>query len=149
MTFSGSQYPLNIIVLLITCALFSACSSEAQINQSDSAAKGYSDISATDAGALVAKSGVSGGSVRVIDTRTPAEFNRGHIKGALLIDYRASDFKQQLAKLDRDLTYLLHCKSGGRSSRAIATFKELGFSNVVHMPEGYDGWVKAGFPVAN
>lgn len=86
--------------------------------------------------------------VVVIDVRTPEEYAEGHLKGAKNLDFNSPEFREQLAKLDRDRTYLVHCAVGGRSKRSLARFQELGFKSVVHMDGGYEGWVKAGKPVA-
>lgn len=76
----------------------------------------------------------------VIDVRTPEEFAAGHIEGATNINFRSGDFAAQIAKLDKSQPYLLHCKSGSRSARALAEMEARGFENVAHMTEGYDGW---------
>ena len=55
----------------------------------------------------------------VIDVRTPAEWQQGVISGAdLFMDYNSPTFKQQLAKLDKSKTYIVYCRSGGRSAGA-------------------------------
>lgn len=87
------------------------------------------------------------GKIAVLDVRTPREFASAHIKGARLIDFKASDFRDQLARLDRDQTYLVHCAVGGRSTSALAVFQELGFKKVVHLDGGMKAWEKAGEPV--
>lgn len=46
--------------------------------------------------------------VVILDIRTPGEFERGHLAGALNVDYRADDFAEQLGKLDKEATYLVH-----------------------------------------
>jgi rhodanese-related sulfurtransferase len=76
----------------------------------------------------------------VLDIRTPAEFNEGHIPNAVNIDYKADSFESELGKLDRDTTYVMHCRSGRRSANSFETFKKLGFKNVVHMDDGILGW---------
>jgi rhodanese-related sulfurtransferase len=58
----------------------------------------------------------------VIDVRTPEEFAAGHIKGAKNIDFTAGDFKAKISELDRGVTYLMHCQSGGRSGNAMPGF---------------------------
>ncbi|UTW44145.1 rhodanese-like domain-containing protein [bacterium SCSIO 12696] len=85
--------------------------------------------------------------VVVLDIRTPKEFNDAHIAGALNIDYYASDYKQNLAKLDKDTTYLLHCRSGVRSGRSLKLFRELGFKNVIHLDGGIKAWRSGGLPL--
>ncbi|MDB4329274.1 rhodanese-like domain-containing protein, partial [Akkermansiaceae bacterium] len=41
----------------------------------------------------------------IIDIRTPAEFKKGHLKGAKNINYR-EDFEDNLAKLDPSKRYI-------------------------------------------
>ncbi len=84
----------------------------------------------------------------VIDVRTEGEFKAGHVKGGALIDVFDKEFAAKVGKLDRSKTYLVHCKVGGRSTRALATFEKLGFQQVVHMDGGFDAWKAAGLPVA-
>ena len=76
----------------------------------------------------------------VLDIRTPAEFNEGHIPNAVNIDYKADSFESELEKLDRDGTYVMHCRSGRRSANSFETFKKLGFKNIIHMDDGILGW---------
>ena len=85
--------------------------------------------------------------VRVLDIRTPAEFAAGHIQGAKLVDFNASDFKAKLGELDRNQPYLLHCASGRRSTKALETFKALGFQEIIHLDGGFNAWKAAGKPV--
>jgi phage shock protein E len=86
-------------------------------------------------------------SVVVLDIRTPAEFQAGHLEGARNIDFNAPGFAQALGALDRSTTYLVHCASGGRSTRSLPTFAELRFRNVIHLDGGIRGWLGAGKPV--
>ena len=85
--------------------------------------------------------------VVVVDLRTPKEFQGGHIEGAVNIDFTAKDFEKELAKLDREKTYLMHCLSGGRSSASVSVWERLGFKNVFHLGAGSMGWKKAGQPM--
>jgi rhodanese-related sulfurtransferase len=50
----------------------------------------------------------TGDNVVVLDIRTPAEFARGHIKGAININSAGKDRDKQLAALDRSKTYVMH-----------------------------------------
>lgn len=79
----------------------------------------------------------------VIDVRTPEEFEAGHIDGALNINFRSEDFAAEIAKLDKSQPYILHCKTGGRSAKALAEMEAQGFENIAHMVDGYDGWSAA------
>jgi rhodanese-related sulfurtransferase len=85
--------------------------------------------------------------VVVLDLRTPAEFRSGHLAGAKNIDFTEADFEKNLAKLDKGQAYLIHCASGNRSTRSLATFKKLQFKSVVHLDGGIAAWEKAGLAV--
>ncbi len=77
----------------------------------------------------------------VIDVRTPAEWQQGVIAGAdLFIDYNGANFKQQIAKLDKSKTYIIYCRSGGRSAGASQVMSDAGFKNVINMQGGISSW---------
>jgi phage shock protein E len=84
----------------------------------------------------------------VLDIRTPDEFSGGHIAGAVNIDFYAKDFDKKLGELDKSKTYLVHCASGGRSTKSLDKFQHLKFQSVVHLDGGFKAWEKAGKPVA-
>lgn len=96
---------------------------------------------------LEAQSRLSNSAAIVLDIRTPEEFAKGHIPGAVLIDYKSNDFDVRLAALDKSKTYIVHCQSGGRSGRSMSKFEKLGFENILHLKSGYRGWQKAGLPI--
>ena len=77
----------------------------------------------------------------VIDVRTPAEWQEGVIDGAtLFIDFKSSNFKQEIAKLDKSKTYVVYCRSGGRSAGASQVMIDSGFKNVFNMEGGIMSW---------
>jgi rhodanese-related sulfurtransferase len=90
---------------------------------------------------------IAEGKTVIVDVRTAEEFKDGHIKGAKNIDVMSDDFEAQLAKLDKTQPTLVHCQAGGRSSRALKTFEKLGFTQVIHLDDGFGGWEAAGKPV--
>jgi rhodanese-related sulfurtransferase len=83
----------------------------------------------------------------VLDLRTPAEYAAGHLDGARLIDYNSPQFAEELARLDREQLYLVHCASGRRSTAALETFRQLGFKHIIHLDGGLRAWQAAGNPV--
>jgi phage shock protein E len=85
--------------------------------------------------------------VTVLDIRTAEELKDGRIKGAQNIDFMDDDFEKNIAALDRSKTYLVHCQSGGRSTKSLDVFKRLGFKSIIHMDGGMKAWNKAGLPV--
>lgn len=82
----------------------------------------------------------------VLDVRTRREFDTSHLEGATRIDFLSGDFKEKAAKLDRDRAYLVHCRSGRRSTAAVELLKELGIARIYHLDGGIQAWRAAGLP---
>ncbi|MCB9816901.1 rhodanese-like domain-containing protein [Candidatus Nomurabacteria bacterium] len=82
--------------------------------------------------------------VVLLDIRTPEEYDGGHIEGAANIDFYAADFDTQLAKLDRDVSYAIYCRSGNRTGQTLSKMRKLGFTNVVDLTGGIVTWEQAG-----
>ena len=82
----------------------------------------------------------------LLDVRTPGEFSRERLGGAMLIDYRAPGFRQKVADLDRTKSYLVYCRTGNRSTDAVGLMAELGFRNVYHLDGGIERWKSEGLP---
>lgn len=76
----------------------------------------------------------------LLDVRTEKEFAEGHLPGATLMDVQKEDFATKLAGLDKNKTYLVYCRSGRRSQKAIEQMHEAGFRNVYHLKGGYLDW---------
>lgn len=70
---------------------------------------------------------------KVIDVRTPEEFNEGYVKGAVNIDVSNPNFESQIASLDKDAAYSVYCRSGNRSAVAVDIMRNAGFTNVVDL----------------
>ena len=83
----------------------------------------------------------------VLDIRTPEEYNEVRLDGAINVDYYATDFADQLDTLDKNNPYVMYCRSGNRSSDAVETMKDLGFTEVYEIDGGIVNWYEAGFPV--
>lgn len=77
----------------------------------------------------------------IIDVRTPAEWRAGHIAGARLQNVLETDsFNAQLASWDKAATYLLYCRSGKRSQRALELMQNAGFNQVYDLAGGFLAW---------
>jgi len=85
---------------------------------------------------------------KVLDVRTPDEYNTGHVEGAINIDYNSDTFKEKLDTLDKSGKYLVYCRSGNRSSEAVKVMEELGFTMIYHMNGGIIDWSAEGLPFA-
>ncbi len=84
---------------------------------------------------------------QVIDVRTPGEFREGHVAKAWNIDFTAPDFREKVAKLERNRPYALHCKSGGRSGRATKLMHQMGFKFLYDYSGSMLDWEAAGKPM--
>jgi rhodanese-related sulfurtransferase len=86
----------------------------------------------------------------VIDVREPSEFDNGHVPGAInvprgLLELRAdaaSPVAHPDLSADRDARIVVYCMRapGARSVLAAETLGRMGYSNVVAMREGLEGW---------
>src|SRR5690348_1904457 len=63
----------------------------------------------------------------LLDVRSKAEFEKGHIPGATNIDINSLRFDEMVAKLDTNRTYLVNCAVGMRSARACKKMDGMGF----------------------
>jgi len=72
----------------------------------------------------------------LLDVRTQEEYDSGHIKGAINIDFRGPDFISKIGELDKSKTYFVYCRSGNRSASAVEIMKENGFNNIVELEGG-------------
>jgi len=128
--------PLFYITLILALGLFMRVGNAAPENDTTP----VKHVDAKGAAALLEKDP----KVVVLDIRRPSEFEDGHIAKAKNIDFYADDFEKQLKTLDPKKTYLVHCASGGRSTRSLKTFEKLGFKSIVHLDGGFKDWVKEG-----
>jgi len=85
--------------------------------------------------------------IKILDVRTVPEFKSGHIKNAINIDVMPADFRERVAKLDTDFTWLVYCRSGSRSRNAVQVMQELGFENILHLKHGLLEWESEGLPL--
>ena len=84
---------------------------------------------------------------KVIDVRTPAEYKDARIAECPLIDFNSPDFPEKIALLDKDASYLVYCRSGNRSMRAVQMMSQLGFKKLVNMDGGILAWAQNGLPL--
>ncbi len=84
----------------------------------------------------------------LLDLRTPDEYEEGYISGAENVNFYDETFKDQLKAMPRDKTYLIYCRSGGRSGRTAKLMAELGFKRVYDLKGGMNAWKAAKQAVA-
>jgi len=83
----------------------------------------------------------------LLDIRTEAEVEAGHISGATGLDYYAATFEDDLGQLDRDLTYLIYCRTGNRTGKTLRIMTDLGFDKVYDLDGGITEWTRLGYPI--
>ena len=77
----------------------------------------------------------------LLDVRTPEEYAEGHIANAVNIDFlNPSAFDQEVAKLDKNKTVMIYCRSGNRSGKASKKLKALGFREIYDLDGGFSEW---------
>ena len=107
----------------------------------------FTEVTVDQARGLIQKHAGTGEFV-ILDVRTPGEFAEGHLFGVVNVNLMGPDFERRLDALDRAKTYLVYCRTGSRSAKAIQAMQRLSFRSVHHMFEGIVGWQKKGFPLS-
>jgi rhodanese-related sulfurtransferase len=103
-----------------------------------------------------------------VDVRTEAEFEAGHVPGALNVPYQTRgaaglvenpEFLAVMTKaFSKDAPLLIGCQTGARSLKAARSLAEAGFSNLQELRTGFSGsrdafgrpepgWSKVGLPI--
>ncbi len=83
----------------------------------------------------------------VIDIRTYEEYVERRIDDVMLIDFYDTNFVSKINSLDKNLTYVLYCRTGNRTNQTLDLMKSLGFKNVYHLSGGIENWQKMGFDI--
>ena len=125
---------LTTIFLLISLTFFFACTN-AQTNGDKLSANDFEKKINTVQNA------------QIVDVRTPEEFNNGHLKNALNIDWNGDKFEAQLKNLDKTKPQFVYCLSGGRSSSAAELMRKEGFTKVYELKGGMMAWNASNKPV--
>jgi sulfur-carrier protein adenylyltransferase/sulfurtransferase len=82
----------------------------------------------------------AGDPLEVIDVREPHEFAIAKIPGTRLIPL--GSLSEHLHELDTAKTYVVHCKSGARSAKAIGQLRRVGFKRLLNLKGGILAWSK-------
>jgi len=120
--------------IVLFSVLFAALTSCSTASQNSGNANG-NEVKILKQSELAAK--MKEDNVVVIDVRTPGEVAQGYITGAdKFIDINGASFAEEIGKLDKTKTYVMYCRSGGRSGRAASYMVENGFTNVYNLQGG-------------
>jgi len=93
------------------------------------------------------KEAITAKNIQVLDVRTAAEFNGGHIQNALQANWLdKKEFTDRTQHLDKNLPVYVYCQVGARSASAKAALEAKGYT-VVNLEGGLNNWKMNGFPL--
>ena len=118
----GSDGMRKLILFLLTAMLLVGCG---QANQNNREAV-YMNITAEEAKKIMD----SEEGYIILDTRTQAEYDEGHITGAIVIPHDEITDRAEEELPDKDQLLLVYCRSGRRSKLAAEALVELGYTNI-------------------
>ena len=83
----------------------------------------------------------SGIKAELLDVRMMQEYRTEHINPCRNIDVKDKEFSKKVNYLDRDVTYVLYCRSGRRSQTALKMMQKMGFREVYSLKGGVTTWI--------
>ena len=111
----------KLILFLLTAMLLTGCG---QTNQAQEAV--YMNITAEEAKQIMD----SEVGYIILDTRTQAEYDEGHIPGAIVIPHDEITDRAEEELPHKDQLLLVYCRSGRRSKLAAEALVKLGYTNI-------------------
>lgn len=96
--------------------------------------KGYEDLTPTQ----VHEKLQAGGSVQLLDVRSPGEYANGHLPKAQLIPL--AELPRRAAEVAAGTDVIVYCHSSARSRRAATQLARLGHARVYNMTGGIVAW---------
>ena len=90
---------------------------------------------------------ISQSDIQLVDVRTPAEYQSGHLSHAMLADWNnETEFKTRAQSLDKSKPVYTYCLSGARSNAATQWLRQNGFI-AFNLAGGISAWKRADKPV--
>lgn len=83
--------------------------------------------------------------LQILDVRRPAEYQSGHIPGA--VNAELAHLEEKVGQLDPERPTAVACAGGYRSSAAASILARRGFRNLFNVVGGTGAWVSGGHPV--
>jgi rhodanese-related sulfurtransferase len=81
----------------------------------------------------------------ILDVRNSAEYQEGHLAGALNVPM--GYIPRRIDEIPADRPIIVHCLSGVRSAIASGMLQSLGRTDVLDYCGSYQDWVDSGHPV--
>lgn len=117
-------------------ALLPACKGDGDSQSAPGAASGGNRVLEKEAFA----SAIKRGNAMLIDVRSPAEFEQGHIDKAININFFDPEFKHKILELKRTKEYYLYGKNEVTSYRTMEFMKSNDFPEVYILKGGWESW---------
>jgi rhodanese-related sulfurtransferase len=133
---------LACVILMTLLISLPGCASPGSRKPATAPVQRYTNVDAEEFERLSRQPGAT-----ILDVRTADEYASGHLPGALSMDVRSPDFVARVSQLDKSKTYLLHCRSGMRSTSACKLLADMGFPHLYNLTGGLGAWQSAGKPV--
>ena len=130
---------ITLTLLVIAAVLLTACGS-ASGQANTQIAKLPADIDVATAASLMGRQDVF-----LLDVRTQAEYDQGHIPDITLIPL--DQVQSRLSEIPKDKTVVVTCRTGNRSAQAAQMLRQNGYTDVHNMQGGIVAWERAGYPV--
>ena len=102
-------------------------------------------VEETDAATVAARLN-AGESVVLVDVRERAEWDRGHLPGAIHLGKGVIERDIEAAVPDLDSELVLYCGGGYRSALAAEALQRMGYTDVISMNGGWRAWTAADYP---
>lgn len=83
----------------------------------------------------------------LIDVRTPPEYRKAHVNGAVNYNFLAFHFGRDVDTLSRNYPAFIYCHTCHRSPFAAKIMKRKGFKQVYDLEGGFSQWLKASLPI--
>lgn len=83
----------------------------------------------------------------VVDVSEPAEYSAGHVIGAKNVPFAQLQERLTSVVKNKTVPLILVCQTGGRSGRAVAIARKLGYDQAQSLNGGLKSWRDADLPV--
>jgi rhodanese-related sulfurtransferase len=125
-------YRKYFIPVISIFSLLVSCSSEAQ---------------KTDLTVAEFEKAIDQDNIQLLDVRTAAEYQSGHLKNSLLANWNdESEFQERIKALNKNKPVYTYCLSGARSHAATLWLRQHGFT-AYNLSGGITTWKNTGMPV--